>query len=45
LLIALYFVTAADGHPRAKHALLFIGLAAISALVAWFTLPPRDAGA
>jgi hypothetical protein len=42
VLVALYFATAADGHPRVKHVLLFLGLAVVSALAAWFTLPPRD---
>jgi len=42
VLVALYFATAADGHPRVKHVLLFLGLAVVSALAGWFTLPPRD---
>ena len=42
--VAAYFAVAADGHPRVKHVLLFAGLAVVSALVAWFTLPPRDTG-
>jgi hypothetical protein len=45
LVIAAYYATAASGHPRIKHMLLFIGLAGASALYAWFTLPPRDTGA
>ena len=36
---ALYWATAATGHPRVKHTLLFVGLAGGSALVAWFALP------
>ncbi len=39
--IALYYATAADGHPRFKHMLLFIGLAAVSALVSWFSFPKK----
>ena len=42
ILAAVYFAAAADGHPRVKHVLLFIGLAVVSGLAAWFTLPPRD---
>ena len=41
-LVAIYYATAADGHPRVKHTLLFAGLALLSALFAWFSLPPRD---
>ncbi len=44
ILAAVYYATAANGHPRVKHVLLFIGLAGLSALAAWFTLPPRDTG-
>jgi hypothetical protein len=39
---AAYYAVAADGHPRVKHVLLLAGLAVVSGLVAWFTLPPRD---
>jgi len=34
-----YWAFAADGHPRVKHTLLFLGLAGVSALIAWFGLP------
>ncbi len=44
VLAAVYYATAANGHPRFKHVLLFIALAGLSALAAWFTLPPRDTG-
>ncbi len=40
--LAVYYATAANGHPRVKHIILFVALAAISALIAWFSLPPRD---
>ena len=43
ILAAVYYAAAADGHPRVKHVILFIGLAVVSGLAAWFTLPPRDA--
>ena len=43
LLITAYYATAAHGHPRVKHMLLFLALAGASALYAWFSLPPRDA--
>ena len=39
LALLVYFAAAAPGHPRIKHMLLFIVLAAASALVAWFSLP------
>lgn len=37
--LAVYYAAAADGHPRVKHMILFLGLTVISALVAWFALP------
>lgn len=39
LALTVYFGVAAAGYPRFKHMLLFIVLAAASALVAWFSLP------
>jgi hypothetical protein len=41
--LAVYYATAANGHPRVKHIILFVALAAVSALIAWFSLPPRSA--
>ena len=37
--LTVYYATAASGHPRLKHIILFIFLAAASALLAWFSLP------
>ena len=37
--LTIYYATAATGHPRVKHMILFIVLAALSAIVAWFALP------
>jgi hypothetical protein len=42
LVITAYYATAAPGHPRIKHMLLFLFLAGASALFAWFSLPPRN---
>jgi hypothetical protein len=39
LLLTIYFGAVAGGHPRVKHMILFIALAVISLLVAWFTYP------
>jgi hypothetical protein len=39
--LAIYYLTAATGHPRWKHTLLFTGLAVLSLIVSWFMLPPR----
>ncbi|MGI8550670.1 MAG: hypothetical protein ACR2PL_07765 [Dehalococcoidia bacterium] len=39
LALTVYYGVAATGHPRAKHMVLFIVLAACSALVAWFAAP------
>ena len=44
-LIVVYYGTAAHGHPRVKHMILFLALAGAAALYAWFSLPPRDSGA
>ncbi|HEY7270131.1 MAG TPA: hypothetical protein VH951_09915 [Dehalococcoidia bacterium] len=44
LALAAYYATAAHGHPRVKHILLFVGLAVISALFIWFTAPSNDSG-
>ena len=43
LALTIYYATAADGHPRVKHILLFIGLAAVSGLVSWFSFPKKGA--
>ena len=37
--LTVYYGVAASGHPRAKHMVLFIALAVLSALVAWFAWP------
>jgi hypothetical protein len=39
LALTVYFGVAAAGHPRAKHMLLFIVLAIVGALIAWFAYP------
>jgi hypothetical protein len=39
LALTVYWAVAAPGHPRVKHMLLFIVLAVLSALVAWFAFP------
>jgi uncharacterized membrane protein len=41
VLLTVYFGAFAAGHPRAKHMLLFIVLAVVSLLVAWFAYPKR----
>ncbi len=41
--LTIYFGTAATGHPRVKHMILFIVLAVLSLLVAWFAWPAQDA--
>ncbi len=43
LLLTVYFGAFAAGHPRAKHMLLFIVLAVVSLLVAWFAYPKAEA--
>jgi hypothetical protein len=44
LALTVYYGVAATGHPRVKHMVLFIVLAALSAIVAWFAwpTPPSD---
>jgi heme A synthase len=37
--LAIYYETAAPGHPHLKHFVLFIVLSGASALLAWFSLP------
>jgi len=39
LALTIYFAVAATGHPRVKHMVLFVILAAVSALISWFSLP------
>jgi len=39
IILTVYYAATASGHPRVKHMVLFIILAALSAIVAWFSLP------
>lgn len=41
LLLTVYFGAMAAGHPRFKHMLLFVVLAVLSLLVAWFAFPKK----
>jgi hypothetical protein len=37
--LTIYYAAAASGHPRVKHMVLFIALAVLSLIVAWFSMP------
>jgi hypothetical protein len=39
IILTIYWGTAAPGHPRVKHMILFIVLAVLSLLVSWFAWP------
>lgn len=41
--LTVYYAAAATGHPRVKHMILFIVLAVLSAIVAWFAWPSDSA--
>jgi hypothetical protein len=43
VVLTIYYGTAATGHPRVKHMILFGVLAVLSLLVAWFAWPAQDA--
>ena len=43
LALTAYFGLAASEHPRIKHMVLFVILAGLSLLVAWFSYPKRAA--
>lgn len=41
VVLTIYYGTAATGHPRVKHMILFIVLAVLSLLVSWFAWPAQ----